>query len=464
MRKRTPTLLLLLLAFAGTVVVGPAVAPPSVAEGDNRPNFLLIVADDMAASDLRWMPRTRRVLQSHGVKMTDFLSNHPVCCPARAEILTGQYAHNNGVYHNGGPRGGFKAHDPNHTIATWLQEAGYQTAFVGKYLNGYYGHHGVVPGWTEFNPTTKGQYAPYGFSALDNGNEHVVESLYTADWVKRETSRYISQFSDAGKPFFIYASQLAPHGMHVKGEWVNPIPAQRHSRLFPKALPPSLKSPSFNVKSYLSNRREVFRRNAVRLHRARVRSLQAVDEATVAAVKALREAGELDNTYIIFTSDNGFLIGEHRFVGKLTPYEQSLKIPMLVRGPGLAQGVKRSATGSLIDLAPTFLDLAGARATVPTDGRSLMPVLKGVGKGARYTLVQAGDNKAMWSWRGVRTKRYTWVRHRGGHQELYDLRRDPHQMNNVVDDVDYARVGARLRVKFTALRACSGVACRQAGR
>jgi N-acetylglucosamine-6-sulfatase len=459
-------------------MVGPASQPAAAPEPDiperttfaapdNRPNILLITADDMAASDLRWMPHTRKLLGGRGVSFSDAISPHPLCCPARAEILTGQYAQNNGVQHNVGPYGGFQALDENHTIATWLHDAGYSTGFVGKYLNGYSAGDGKAPGWTRFNPTIKRTYAPYGFTTFNNGSPIQYFNLYTTDWVAQETNRYIHQFSARNKPFFIFASHIAPHGMKYKGKWVPPIPAKRHADLFGKVKPPSLRDPAFNERNVsdkptLIRSGDLLRTSKItRLFRERIRSLQSVDEAVLKSVRALRRTGELSNTLIVFTSDNGYLLGEHRFVGKNVPYEQALKVPMLVRGPTIPDGVTRRQTVSMIDLAPTFLQFAKTSADHAVDGRSMVPVLRNRNaRGYRTSLIQAGTQTEAWRFRGVRTRRYTYVRHSDGFEELYDRKNDPSQLLNIAGLPTYSTIQKDLVNRLAGFETCAGQGCR----
>jgi arylsulfatase A-like enzyme len=201
----------------------------------------------------------------------------------------------------------------------------------------------------------------------------------------------------------------------------------------------------------------------------RIRSLQAVDEAVADAVATLREVGELSNTVVIFTSDNGMLMGEHRLMNKNVPYEQSLRVPLLVRGPGIPRGEKRAQAVTMVDLAPTVLEISGASADEIIDGRSLLPLLRGNAVRGRGTvLIQTGPrtraerNTWGWGWRGVRTARYTFVRNAGGFVELYDRRHDPAQLRNVADRPRYHSVRAELRRRARILGSCVGEECRRA--
>jgi N-acetylglucosamine-6-sulfatase len=446
----------LALALLGSVV---AVQPDAEAIEDTRPNIVLIVADDMTKADLRWMPHTRELLGGHGVTMNNFLSNHPLCCPARAEILSGQYAQNSGTWHNAGPWGGtesFPYHDDS--LAAWLNASGYQTAYVGKYMNLYERNPFVPLGWTDFDATSEGVYSPWGFSSINNGDEVRHEDVYTADWVARRTRALINDYAPSGAPFFIYAAQVPPHGMNVDGRWVAPVPARRHADLFPDAVSPATRKPSFNARGSLSGGTVLTVAQANRLHRARIRSLQAVDEATATTITALRDTGELANTVVVFTSDNGHLAGEHRHKGKDVPFDEAFRIPLLARGPGIPAGAVRNAMGSLTDLAPTFAAAAGVTPAFQVDGRNLLRLWTvGAGAGNTTTLIQSGDTDRMWDWRGVRTGRHTYIRLPGGREILFDRRIDPYELRNHA--AAQPAVLADLRARYVALRDCAGPAC-----
>ncbi|HEU4567742.1 MAG TPA: sulfatase [Marmoricola sp.] len=455
------------LVLVELVVLWPT-APPAAAT--HRPNIVLITTDDMAATDLRWMPQTRRLLTDRGVKVSDFLSNQPMCCPARAEILTGQYGHNNGVQaNNKAPWGGYKALSRRlDHVGAWLQKAGYRTALVGKYLNGWEARQTADRGWTIFNPTLRRIYSPYDQTMFGNGHPHRYPHVYTADLVSRLTSRYITRFSATRAPFFIWASQMVPHDMHVKGRWVNPVPAPRHRDLYPDARPPSLDDPAFNEAdvgdkpSWVQARSPVTTRRVTALFRARIRALRAVDDQVRATVEALRRNGELADTYVFFTSDNGFMLGEHRLADrKNVAYDESLRVPLVVRGPGLPAGVTREATYAMIDLAPTFVAIAGATPGRLLDGRSMLATLRTGAPAADAYLIQAGDDFSPWWWRGVRTDDYVYVRYAGGFQELYDMRRDPAQLDNVAQQPAYEEVRERLAGLLSELEGCSGASCRR---
>ena len=445
---------------------------------DTRPNIVLITTDDETMTDMRWMPRTRHLIGDAGVTFPNMLSPHPLCCPARAEILTGQYAQNNGVRSNSlKTLGGFHRLDNANTIATWLRAARYQTAFVGKYLNEYTEDDGLQPGWEIFNPTVKNVYGYFDYTMFNNGDPEHYTRLHNADLVGEKTVDYIHRFAGAGRPFFIWASQVAPHGACVPKQeltcWQPPIPAARHAHLFSHERSPSLQDPAFD-EADMTDKPAGLRDNPLlapdevnQEFRERIRSLQAVDEAVADTVRALRDTGELDNTIIMFTTDNGYLLGEHRYMFKNVPYEQAVNVPLLVRGPGIPAGQTRDQTVATIDLAPTMLQAADAAATVPVDGRSILPILSDPSTpGYDTVLIQSGplgpgEVNYGWHYRGVRTSRYTYAHYPSlGFTELYDRLRDPAELTNLAGDPGYAAVQAELERRARLLGACSGTECR----
>ena len=407
-----------------------ATGSPSAVADAGRPNFVVVTADDMRLDDIQWMPHTRELLGQFTANQ--FLSHHPLCCPARAEILTGQFAENNGVFHNGGPFGADRAlRDRDNTVASWLFDAGYKTGFVGKWLNGWHPiHEGAQQpyGWTNFNAWI-GQtsatpiYTAYEYWDWNNG-DYYQPKLHTNDGVTAET---VSQIKEYGQdPFFLWASYVAPHGMkdpdtnrYIKG---GPVPAPRHRTMFAKTIPPYQSKPSF---TYGSTRTQDYRT----MWRNRIRSLQSVDEGVRDIVNTLSATGELDNTVVVFLSDNGFLLGEHRAHGKNTPWEEALQVPFLARGPGVATGTTSKAA-MIPDLAPSIAALAGVTPGRAVDGRS---DLFSLGGGWDEVVIQAGTNNGRhhFKWRGLRTPKWTYVHWIDGRKELYNRARDPYQLRNL---------------------------------
>lgn len=486
------TTVALLAACTPTLTTGAAPAAASANKPDPRPNLILISTDDQTDWDLKWMPRTRALIGKQGVNFTDAISPHPLCCPARAKILTGEYAQNNGVRHNTGPHGGYdtflrRSKDSN--LASWLSDAGYRTAFIGKMLNGYEGEQsGHMDGWDHWSPTTKGVYAYYGTTFENNGQPTRYPNTHVSDVISQQSVDLVDTYTaDRAKPFFMWVSHVGPHtapvkktggkrlpwskGSASKAKWGPPIPAARHAHLYPNATLPTTKKKSFNeadvsdkpkrVRAKIQNKKTL-----TRWFRARIRTLASIDEANERLVKSLRANGALDNTVIMFISDNGFLLGEHRLTNKNLPYEETLQIPFLMRGPGIPTGTTSTANASLVDIAPTLLDYAGVLDDVYDTGRIDGLSLVGAASGEqlkRPSLIQSGRHGHGWTWRGVRTNRFTYARWRSGAEELYDRLRDPQQLNNLARVKKRRPALGRMRVKLANLKNCQGPReCRRA--
>jgi N-acetylglucosamine-6-sulfatase len=452
--------------------------PTAVGPG-SRPNIVLVTTDDQRLDDLAFMPRTRAVVGDAGVTLERAISPHPLCCPARVEILTGQYAQNNGVRHNSGRWGGYRAFartpGQRRHLGSRLQDAGYRTALVGKFLNGYESVGSVQPGWTDWNPLLEGVYRYTDFTMRVDGRKRSYSTRrgprqYVSDVVGRRAASLVRRYAGA-RPFFIWVSHVAPHTARRHGSWVPPVPAARHRSMFTGTASPAADLPSFleadrsDKPSQVRGKKPRSRKHFLTLFRQRIRSLQAVDEANARVLRALADTGELSQTIVVFTSDNGYLLGEHGLQGKNWVYESSLRVPMLVRGPGIAAGGARDRPATLVDLAPTFLSLAGASAS-GVDGLDLWPTLASGAPTTDTDLVQAGSAHHPWRWRGVRTNRYVYTRWFSGTEELYDLQRDPYELENVVapggevGDPSYAPVLSELRARYEQRASCSGAACR----
>lgn len=436
---------------------------------DARPNVVLVMTDDMRDDDLRAMPLTRRLIADRGLDFTDATSPHPLCCPARAELVTGQYAQNNGVQHNAGPFGGFQALDPTHEISSWFTRAGYQTGFVGKFLNGYTARDTRPSGWTHWDALVAGVYDYVDFAfADDDESPATYRDSYVTDVIAERTNDTVRRFARKDEPFLLFSWHLAPHYRLDDGRAVPPPSAPRDADKFAEAVPPSFDEPSFNERAVLDqprpfrNRRAADPQVVLREHRARLRALQSVDRAVASLVETLRETGELERTVIVFTSDNGYSLGEHRFLGKNVLTDPVLQVPLLVRGPGIAPGTSSDLPVTLVDLPTTFAAIAGASPGWTVDGTSVVPTLRGLDQPFRdTTLVQTGDDGGDgWAYRGVRTDRYLYGVN-GADAFLYDVELDPHQLVNRIDDPSYAAVRADLEQRRSQLITCHGTACNQ---
>jgi N-acetylglucosamine-6-sulfatase len=436
-----------------------------------KPNFVFILADDMRKDELEYMPITRSLLGDRGMTFANAYVSYGLCCPSRATIMRGQYAHNTGVWTNDdGPDGGWQGYKANgneqDNMATRLDAAGYRTGLFGKYFNHYEGAT-VPPGWDRW-------FATYGFDyfeywANDNGTMRrygTDESDYQTDVLSRQTRGFIR--TAQGTPFFAYVAPIAPH---------TGVPAPRDEHAFDGETSPRL--PSFNEENVSDKPRWI--RSLPRLddaakakmndrHEKRVETLQALDDLVSGVVRELKESGQVNNTYIVFTSDNGNHLGEHRIPkGKAQPYEESISMPLLIRGPGVAAGSSTAKLALNTDYLPTLTDLAGIQTPGYVDGRSLRPVIEGgsttswrsailLERAVTYNHPYPGPVPAE-ALSGILTSEgRKYVEYEGGVRELYNLGTDPYELTNKYAGTPPASLASRL----TALKSCSGDSCRAA--
>jgi arylsulfatase A-like enzyme len=472
------------VAAAGALVAATVVAVVVAQGGDEeretggRPNIIVIMTDDQTLESMRVLPATQALLADQGTSFTDFIVSDPVCCPSRATYLTGRYAHNNGVVDNVPPDGGFARLDDAETLPVWLQRAGYWTASVGKYLNGW-GSEGDIeppPGWDRWygliDPTT---YSYFGFEVSDDGERVTFpESAYSTDTLATEVVRIIGARAGADEPFFLSFTPLAPHvaqpeddaGTSPSGLSLNtPEPPPRHAGRFdgePLPEPPSFDqadvsglAEEIQVPRLSSERRAIIEN----FYQRELETLLSIDEAVQSIVSALAATGELDSTVIVYTSDNGFFHGEHRIpLGKFFLYEPAIHVPLIVRGGPFEAGAEVSALTANVDLAPTILDLAGAQAGRTLDGRSLVPLAETPTWSDDRAVLLENQRRGRRSL-GVRTSAFKLIEYPTGEQELYDLRTDPDEMTNLVDDPAYGTRLTDLERLLTELDSCAGADC-----
>lgn len=463
-------------------------APVLPASGQVRPNFVLILSDDQ-----RWdtvdathqspnrpgvvMPNVVSELSNSGVTFTNGNVTTALCCPSRSSILTGQYAHRTGVHDNTPPDGGVQAFDDSSTIAIWLKAAGYRTGFVGKYLNGYNQISPYIPpGWDEWHVQKQVKY--YDYDLNDNGmitHFGSAPSAYSGDVMTQRAVDFI--LSSAGQPFFLHLSQKAPHGPAT--------PAPRHIGLFaglspfrpanyavaPTGGPAWVQAETWTAQERTST--DQFRID-------QLESLQAVDEGVRAVMNALRTIGEDDNTLVIYTSDNGYSWGAHKWKAKQCPYQECMRVPMVMRYPAFGTTARTDDRFVLnIDFAPTFVELAGA--TVPpthvVNGESVVPLLAGSG-GASWRAAMLNEH-----WNGtiptnalVKQGRcsvtinstckknancpagetciqWKYVEYVTGETELYNLNADPYELTNRTGNAGLASLKTKLANKLHSLQA-----------
>jgi N-acetylglucosamine-6-sulfatase len=470
----------LTLAAIAALVTSTTAAPAGAAVA--KPNVVVIMVDDMNVSALSVLPNVR-ALANQGTSFDNSVVSYSLCCPSRATLLTGQYAHNHDVLGNAPPDGGFGKLRGAETLPVWLRRAGYHTAHVGKFLNGYGATDPtqIPPGWTEWygsvDPST---YSMWGYTLNENGTLRTYGSpavedpaLYQTDVYASKAVDYINRRTPAAQPFFLSFAPLAPHGERavagVDLSQRNPRPAPRHRGdlediTVPK--PPNYDEVDVSDKpAAVRNRPRIGnaaeQQISVRL-KGRLESLLAVDEAVAQIVSALRANGELANTVIVFTSDNGWMQGEHRIVsGKIVPYEESIRVPLIMRGPGLPAGTRVTTIAANVDLAPTILDAADATAGLAVDGRSLIPIANDPASFARGIVIETGPRQSGNWYAGIRSPRWAYVEHSTGERELYDLQVDPFQLTSVHNDPRYAATRQALASRLATLRTCAGDTCRQ---
>lgn len=466
-----------------------------------QPNIVFILMDDLdyrAGSNAAVLPRTTRRLGGEGATFTAAYTNYALCSPSRATMLTGRYSQNTGVKRNATPLGGFQTYHANGlaqmSVNVPLQQAGYRTALIGKFINGYpqtASSNYVPPGWTYWAVTSWAK--PYDYRVNENGqwvNYGSAPQDYDTDVYSGKALNFIRASADAKKPFALFLWFSSVHSP-VEG-------APRHASMFPSTIAPRV--PSFNEAAI--GDKPPFLRPALltqerissfdQVHRHRLRSLQAVDEAVEAIYGVLQRRGLLSNTYIVFTSDNGFHLGEHRFGNtKGFAYEDSIKVPLLVRGPGVPAGRKVSQLVGNADFAPTFVDWADVTTPLNFDGRSFAPLITSAAPSSvawrkslplsklpetrtptnawpyivnasattGYSCI-ATSGTSMQEMRGVRTQRYVLTQYATGDMELYDTVSDPYELDNRICSAQ-ASLRDTLRNRAMALATCRGATCRQ---
>jgi arylsulfatase A-like enzyme len=447
------------------------------------PNVVVVMTDDQDVASVRVMNAVRALARSGATFENSYVTT-PECCPSRATFLTGQYAHNHGVESADPPQGGYQALDGGNTLPVWLHDAGYRTAHVGKYLNGYGNPKvggdptEVPPGWDRWvAPVDHTEYRLYDYRLNENGIVRRYGSRprdYQTDVLARKAVAFVRESANGG-PFFLSVAPVAPHAeggtldSDDPGVERNPRPAPRDLGVFAHAEVP--RPPSFD-EADVSDKPAIVRDRAATtegrlsngaieaIYRGRLESLLAVDDMVRRLRAALHASGELGRTLFVFTSDNGFLLGQHRLTGKNLPYEESTRVPLIVSGPGVPSGTKVPQLVANIDLAPTITDAAGVEPQLRVDGSSLLPLAEGRADDHERAIAieLLASHKA---YRAVHTRRYVFVRYRAGGSELYDLARDPYELRNVAGDPRHAKVRRLLGRELHSLANCSGSDCRR---
>jgi N-acetylglucosamine-6-sulfatase len=477
--RKQSVLLIATLLFGVLAGLGLTVAQTQSSRAQitpsTKPNILFVLTDDMRVSDLPYMPETRKLLGGGGVKFTKAFVTRSLCCPSRATIQRGQYAHNHQVLSNRPPMGGFEKFRSqgleNSTIATWLDGAGYDTMLIGKYFNDYDNTTYVPPGWDNWYGYLGYYVQSDTYRISENGqiNTYDRSQIHDTDLFADRAATFLESTA-GGAPFFMYLSTNAPH--------TPAFAPQRHQSMFSDVslpAPPSLNEADVSDKpAWMRNTPSLTSEELGKLrqrYRQRLRSLQSVDEMVGRLVGVLRETGELSNTYIVFTSDNGLHLGEHRInQKKWTAYEEAIHVPLLIRGPGVPRGVIRSQMALNNDLAPTFASWAGVTPPDFVDGRSLTPLLSASPPSSwrsaflvEHWLDENGDDYAATipDYTAVRTGRHLFARYATGETELYDLKNDPYELQSLHNTAS-TELKSRLASRLDALESCAAQSCRSA--
>jgi N-acetylglucosamine-6-sulfatase len=440
------------LAAALLCVSGPLFAA-------TRPNIVLLLTDDQRWDTLSYMPAVQRLLIDQGITFTNSFTTTPLCMPSRASLLTGQYAHHTGVLANFPPRGGpltFVGPDAS-TVATWLHQAGYRTGIYGKYVNLYAFQcppHTTAcyrpPGWDEWHVFLN--EGAYNYSLTDGSSIIPYGSApedYSTDVLAAQAEQFVRDTHE--QPYLLLVAFHAPHDEGV----VAPIPAPRHAGTFADLAP--LRPPSWD-EADVSDKPEWIRQRpratdligsgflqttigmwSDQERRGQLQALQAVDEAVAGILAAVDASGQAGNTAVILTSDNGLCWDEHRVIGKGCPYEECLRVPLVIRYPPLTSGGWQQPRMALnIDLAPTIAALADVPVAPGTDGQSLVPLLRRTAGGWRRAFLFeyfANPGETPPSFAGVRTNHWKLTRYDNpSDDELYDLRTDPYELTSARPD------------------------------
>lgn len=488
LRSTSRRLAIVLVAFAaavaGSVIVRDLFAGPAK-RPDLRgvPNIVVVQTDDQTVDGLRALPRTERLLFGAGTSFANQTVAWPSCGPSRATFLSGRYAHNHGMRGNNPPRGGIERFDESRTLATALDERGYATAHVGKYLNGY-GEETpaeyVPPGWDEwFSAVGASVQSQYRYVMNDNGETREFGARrrdYKQDVLTGRAVELVERYTNADSkaPLYLQVDYTAPHTSGSKRSprpphdcRRAPLPPERYARSFDGERPRD--DESFDERDVSDKPRGVRERPRLdraareridRRYRCSLAMLKTVDDGVGRIVDALEREDALDDTYVIFTSDNGFIYGEHRIeTGKDVVYDSATNVPFAIRGPGVPAGEVRDTPTSNVDLAPTIAALAGARLTSSPDGRSLVPLIEGRPDFDRGVLVERTDADAKDDYHAIRERRYLYVEYGSGDIELYDMLSDRRQPRSLHRDRDQQDRIEQLAGRLAKLRDCGGGDC-----
>lgn len=484
MSSRTRRLLIsvLTVALTSTAVAACTASPqPSGAAAGGKPNIVLVLTDDLSMNLLPYLPHVRDMAKT-GTTFADYTVTDSLCCPSRSSLFTGMLPHDTGVFTNGGQDGGYAVFhgrgDDKSTYATSLQQSGYRTAMLGKYLNGYDPKaDGVPPGWNEWDVAGNG-YGEFDYDLNENGTiKHYGKTPedYLVDVMAGKAARFVGDSAAPHTPFAIELATFAPHAPYT--------PAPRDADAFPGLTAP--RGPAFDTlpssaPSWLASRTPLTDKEKKTIDkdfRKRAQAVLSVDKMIGTVQDALDKAGVRGATDIVFTSDNGYHMGEYRLTpGKQTAFDTDVHVPLVVTGPGVKAGATVHQPVSNIDLRPTFEALAGARTPAEVDGESLVPWLTGTAPPAWRTVglvehhgpdfdktdpdePQKNSGNPS-TYEAIRGATYTYVEYADGTKEYYDRSTDPQELHNTAAQLP-ADKAKQLHDTLQAMVACHGaIACR----
>ena len=461
-----------------------AVAPPA-----GKPNILFFLTDDLSWNLVSHMPNVL-AMQKKGMTFSHYFVTESLCCPSRSSIFTGKYPHDTGVLANSGDQGGYAAFEDggnqNATFATALAAQGYHAKMMGKYLNGYQPQTNEKdPGWTDWAVAGDG-YPEYNYYLNDNGTPTYhgdAGTDYLTDVLHGMASDYAVA---ANSPFVLEVASFAPHAPYT--------PASQDLGTYDAGVPagPSINVPNTNPPGWLAVHQPIGPKQLVTLSDSfnlRVEAVQAVDRMIGDLMAKLAATGQDKNTYVIFSSDNGYHMGEHMLLaGKQTAFDHDINVPLIVVGPGVPAGAVDNHLVENIDLCPTFAELGGAPALPTADGHSLVDLIHGnaVADWRNVVLVEhkggtmdpadpdnegnldggPGSGPDPTSYEAIRMvgaasdggqTESVFVSYVDGETEYYDIDNDPYEMTNTVQTLSSATV-TKLQSTVSAVKACKGTA------
>jgi N-acetylglucosamine-6-sulfatase len=432
-----------------------------------RPNILFVMTDDQDSASLKYMPHVTQRVVNRGVTFKNAFAADNLCCPDRASMLTGKYAHHHGIYQNSVCSGHFKAKGLDRkTFATWLHRAGYRTAYFGKYLNDYKSL-GIPPGWDRWYAYNGNFLNPYPINDQGAQTQLNIDQEQEADHLGRKSVEWLKRTSGSGTPRLLVLAPHTPHSpVHVADRYVG----EYYDLSLPK--PPNLNEAHVSDKPSVIRNKPLLTSSDVGAmqtdFRSRMEALHSVDDAVNGILDELSAQGELSNTYVIYTSDNGWFWGEHRLTEKTFPYDEGARLPLVVSGPGVQAGARITHLVGAQDLAPTIADLANATRGGTQDGKSFVPLMSSSrpspGTWRGRVLMESWTSQGKFY--AFRSNQRLYAEHhetRTTEKEHYDLGADPFELKNNAGALGSAAL-KQFHESLIALKNCSGSSCRAAER